>query len=169
MIVRAARADDTPALLGLVAAGFETYRAFAPAGWEPPDQLTEDQLERAIAELSDPETLCLVAEDGGEAVATVRVIRSPRPSRDGVLPDRHLKHLFVDPAHQGTGLARELHAAAVAAIPPGTLARLYTPAGQARARRFYEREGWELHDGPSFDVRLGLEIVEYRRRSPATD
>ena len=169
MIVRAARGDDTPALLALVAGGFDSYRAFAPEGWEPPDQLTAEQVAQAVAELGEPETLCLVAEDGDAAVATVRIVHSKRLSRDGVLPDRHLKHLFVAPSHQGTGLARELHAAAVATIPPGGLARLYTPALQARARRFYEREGWTLHDGPFPEPHLGLDLVEYRRRASATD
>jgi hypothetical protein len=41
--------------------------------------------------------------------------------------------------------------------------RLFTPSGQKRARRFYEREGWWLARPPAFDERIGLEIAEYRR------
>jgi hypothetical protein len=41
--------------------------------------------------------------------------------------------------------------------------RLFTPSGQARARRFYEREGWTLADGPYDDDHVGLPVVEYRR------
>ena len=41
--------------------------------------------------------------------------------------------------------------------------RLFTPAAQARARRFYEREGWALARPPAFDERIGLDIAEYRR------
>jgi hypothetical protein len=40
--------------------------------------------------------------------------------------------------------------------------RLFTPVGQARARRFYEREGWEERGEP-FDAPLGLSLIEYRR------
>jgi hypothetical protein len=40
--------------------------------------------------------------------------------------------------------------------------RLFTPEGQLRARRFYEREGWLLF-GSAFDGGLGIPLVEYRR------
>jgi hypothetical protein len=40
--------------------------------------------------------------------------------------------------------------------------RLFTPEGQTRARRFYEREGWTLHGG-AVRRRLGIPLVEYRR------
>ena len=43
--------------------------------------------------------------------------------------------------------------------------RLYTPAGQARARRFYEREGFAAAGGPQ-DRGLGLPVIEYRRPLP---
>ncbi len=44
--------------------------------------------------------------------------------------------------------------------------RLHTPSGQARARRFYEREGWQAAGAHAADAVLGLETVEYRRRLP---
>jgi hypothetical protein len=41
--------------------------------------------------------------------------------------------------------------------------RLFTPVGQARARRFYEREGWAV-SGESFcDPGFGLQLIEYHR------
>ena len=44
--------------------------------------------------------------------------------------------------------------------------RLFVAAGQARARRFYEREGW-LAAGDEFDDPVpGLTMVEYRFRAP---
>ena len=55
------------------------------------------------------------------------------------------------------GLLAEARARGFAAM------RLFTPAPQARARRFYEREGWALARPPAFDERMGLEIAEYRR------
>jgi hypothetical protein len=62
-------------------------------------------------------------------------------------------------------LAYRLHGAAceAAAARGYTAMRLFTPAGQARARRFYEREGWTLVDGPYPDEELRMDVVEYRR------
>jgi len=61
--------------------------------------------------------------------------------------------------------AQRLHALALeeAARRRYETIRLYTPHGAARARAFYEREGWELA-GPAFsEPLLGLDLVEYRR------
>ena len=76
----------------------------------------------------------------------------------------HFWQLFVRAPWWGTGLATELHAAAVAeAAHRGFAAmRLFTPAGQARARRFYEREGW-TGGAPFDDDTFGMPLVEYRR------
>jgi hypothetical protein len=40
--------------------------------------------------------------------------------------------------------------------------RLFTPEGQARARRFYEREGWRVAGAAFVPPALGLALVEYR-------
>ena len=40
--------------------------------------------------------------------------------------------------------------------------RLFTPEAQARARRFYEREGWRPAGPARWEERLGLSLVEYR-------
>jgi hypothetical protein len=44
--------------------------------------------------------------------------------------------------------------------------RLFTPAGNARARAFYEREGWGTDGEAVYEPHLGLEIVQYRRSLP---
>jgi hypothetical protein len=44
-----------------------------------------------------------------------------------------------------------------------TAMRLFTPAAQARARRFYEREGWTAAGEPSDELDFGMPLVEYRR------
>ena len=41
--------------------------------------------------------------------------------------------------------------------------RLFVAEHQARARRFYEREGWHAVTEPYFDPIPGLPMVEYRR------
>jgi hypothetical protein len=42
-------------------------------------------------------------------------------------------------------------------------ARLFTPAGQARARAFYGREGWREVGGPFHAPEFDLDILELRR------
>ena len=44
-----------------------------------------------------------------------------------------------------------------------TRMRLFTPERHARARRFYEREGWALAGEPEFVPELGIAMVEYQR------
>ena len=61
------------------------------------------------------------------------------------IPGRaHLWMLFVRPPWWGSGLAARLHRLALeeAAREGYETIRLYTPHGAARARAFYEREGW---------------------------
>ena len=41
--------------------------------------------------------------------------------------------------------------------------RLHTPAGNLRARAFYEREGWRTDGVAIPEPMLGLDLVEYRR------
>jgi GNAT superfamily N-acetyltransferase len=160
---RGAVADDARPMGEVTAEGFETYRDFAPTGWSPPS--TEDEIERLRELLADGQVWYLVAEVDGDLVGHVGFLpaaRAHRPVADPALA--HFRQLFVRPAHWGTGLAARLHAAAIEeAIARGYAAmRLFTPAGQARARRFYEREGWTLAAEPAFDERFGLEIAEYR-------
>ena len=64
--------------------------------------------------------------------------------------DGWLEAMYVRPSAWGSGLADELHAAAVAELGRrGTeRARLWVLDGNGRARRFYERHGWRP-DGSS--------------------
>ena len=68
--------------------------------------------------------------------------RAARPVEDPALG--HLRNLFVARAQWGSGLATALlRAAEQDARDRGfTELRLFVAEGQARARRFYEREGW---------------------------
>jgi GNAT superfamily N-acetyltransferase len=161
---RRARPEDAPALQAVVRAGFDTYRDFAPAGWVAPDQTAEDVVSRARVELDLTGTFALVAEVDGAVAGHVTLVRAREPSPDGSVPDQHLRHLFVLAPYWGTGIARTLHER-MAEHVRGT-ARLYTPALQARARRFYEREGWTLHHGPFEASGIGLQLVEYRLQRP---
>ncbi len=158
MRLRRAEATDVPALLAITSEGLETYRDFAGADWEPPAFEEVDTL--AI----DDVATWIVAEEDGEPVGHTLLIPASR-SREPVDDPRlgHLIQLFVRPSHWGTSVARELSAAIVAAAGERgfTEVRLFTPTAQARARRFYEREGWR-EAGRMEDTPLGFPVVEYR-------
>ncbi|MFL5827027.1 MAG: GNAT family N-acetyltransferase [Thermoleophilaceae bacterium] len=162
--LRRATPSDAQELARCVGEGFAGYRSFAPPGWQPPAEVSDPE---PIAErLRDPEVWAMVAELEGELAGHVSFVPA-RSSRWGS-PDASLAHLwqlFVRAQYWGSGVAATLHGAAVAeAADRGfTSIRLYTPAGQARARRFYEREGWTTRGAPFLSQDLGLKLVEYRR------
>jgi GNAT superfamily N-acetyltransferase len=160
---RAAVADAEP-MVAVTAEGFATYRSFAPAAWSPPSPAGE--LERLERLLPDPDVWYLVGERDGEIVGHVGFLPADRALHPVPEPSlAHFRQLFVATAHWGTGLAATLHAAAIAEATARGFAtmRLFTPAAQARARRFYEREGWALARPPAFEQLIGLEMAEYRR------
>ena len=164
MRLRPAQPTEVETLLAITREGFETYREFAPEGWEPP-VLTADE----VVAIDDVATWIVAEdEDGGEVVGHVLLIPASRarsPVDDPALG--HLMQLFVRRSHWGTGVASALHAAMLEAAPERGFAeiRLITPAQHARARRFYEREGWRattVHEQSA----LGFSVVEYRRACP---
>jgi GNAT superfamily N-acetyltransferase len=141
----------------------EDYRSFAPPGWVPPRLSEEVEVLHRL--LGDEEVWCLLAEAEGRLVGQITVLpaaRAARPVEDPGLA--HLRNLFVHRDLWGTGLARALHGAAVEAARErgyGAM-RLFTAAGQERARRFYEREGWAPVGEGFHDAGPGLVLMEYR-------
>jgi GNAT superfamily N-acetyltransferase len=155
--------DDAAAMAATVREGFESYRAFAPPGWEPPR--VEEEAGRMRAQLASGGAWCLLAEASGAPAGHVTLVAARHARRvDLEAGLGHLQQLFVRSEHWGSGLAtRLLDAAVVEAADRGwTALRLFTPAGHARARRFYEREGFSLSTPPFHDDDIGFAIVEYR-------
>jgi diaminopimelate decarboxylase len=110
---------------------------------------------------------CLVAEAEGAIVGQITVRPAARAAHPVDAPTlAHVSNLFVRRDFWGAGLARDLHNAALdGARERGfTELRLFVAAGQGRARRFYEREGWLPAGAPFDDPIPGLTMVEYRRR-----
>jgi GNAT superfamily N-acetyltransferase len=164
--IRIAVPDDAAQLAGTTRLGFESYRLWAPEGWQPPPRTLEL---RSIRErLKASTTWCAMAvEPSGEQAGHVGITHAAdRVSPHLRLEGRaHLWMLFVRPAWWGSGLAGRLHRLGLeeAARQGYASIRLYTPSGAARARAFYTREGWAEH-GPAFEEPLlGLDLVEYRR------
>jgi GNAT superfamily N-acetyltransferase len=140
-----------------VGVGFDTYRSFAPAGWEPPPFAVEVAAIRS--RLGGGDAWALLAREGDEPAGHVALLADPEPGT------AYLWQLFLRPAYWGTGLSDRLHEAFLEAARERGYerARLRTPDGQARARRFYERHGWETDGMALFDDKLGLELLVYER------
>jgi GNAT superfamily N-acetyltransferase len=160
--MRAPTPGDVPRIAAVVAEGFETYRSFAPADWTPPPI---EEHERALAaRLWDAGTWATIAERGDAIAGIVSMVPAAASRRPVADPDlAHLWQLFLARESWGSGLAPRLHAlVAEAARTRGYSAmRLFTPADQARARRFYEREGWRIAATAENDE-IGFPLVEYR-------
>jgi GNAT superfamily N-acetyltransferase len=151
--------------------GFESYRSWARPGWDPPTEgLETDHILNRMREGGVWGAMAVI--DGEHAG---HVTGAPARTRDDgrtPIPDlAHLWQLFVRPPFWGTGLAPRLLALAVDGATERSFAamRLFTPAGNARGRAFYEREGWRPHGEVAYEPMLGLDLVEYRRdlRAPA--
>ena len=161
--LRKATPEDVEALARGAVDGVSGYGEFAP-GWSGPG--CEHELPDARELLPDPEYHAFVAEAGGEVAGQVAVLPADATGRPAGDPSvAHLRNLFVARAHWGTGVAATLlRAAEEDARERGFAAlRLFVAEGQARARRFYEREGWRAVTEPYHDPTPGLSMVEYRR------
>src|SRR5688500_17437831 len=100
--------EHAHSLVLAVAIAFDGYRAFAPEGWVPPDELTPENVERVAAEVADPASFALMAVHEDDPVGHVLCVAN----EDHV----HLRHLFVLEPWWGTDVGRTLHARAAAAI-----------------------------------------------------
>src|SRR3954454_11801559 len=135
--------DDAAELAATVLAGFDTYRAFAPAGWAPPPEIRD--LDAVRQRLSDADVWCLAARTkADEPVGHVSFVSSMTSRWPEKLDDlAHLWQLFVRPPFWGSGAATTLIRRAIAeAAAQGYIAmRLYPPADHHRAGRFSARGG----------------------------
>jgi GNAT superfamily N-acetyltransferase len=114
-VIREARPEDVPAVVGLVHELAEYERS--------PElcTLTEDQLHAA---LFGPEAVarCHVAEVGGEVVGCAIWFRNFSTWRG--VPGIYLEDLFVRPSHRGSGLGKALLAELAAVCVERGYARL---------------------------------------------
>jgi ribosomal protein S18 acetylase RimI-like enzyme len=163
--IRPATLADVPALSETVRQGFEGYRAFLPPGWEPPAAEFEEA--RITERLGLDDTWCQIAFDDAEVTGHVAFLAAREQTDERpIIPGlAHLWMLFIREPWWGSGLAPHLLRLAVAeATAQGYAAmRLFTPAGQARARAFYERERFATAGDPRWEPMLGFDLVEYRR------
>jgi GNAT superfamily N-acetyltransferase len=154
MTIRVARAEDAEGLVAVHGAAWDA--ALAPLVGRSLNELSplEDRVERARAALAElPEDACAwVAEEDGEVVGMA------------IVSEAELRDLYVAPAAWGSGVAQELMGTALDWLQGrrAEAALLWVVEANARARRFYEREGWTA-DGETRASPLGPRELRYRR------
>jgi GNAT superfamily N-acetyltransferase len=158
--LRPAGPDDAETISETLQIGFDGYRAFAPPGWLPPDARSDGEIARVRARLAEPTTWAMIAEDGALVAGHAGYV--PQAGAPG---SAHLWQLFVRPPWWGSGVAVALlDAALAAAVAEGyRRMRFFTPREQARARAFYERQGFRHTGWEGFEEAIGLVLVEYAR------
>jgi GNAT superfamily N-acetyltransferase len=162
---RTATPSDATTVAELVAAGFATYRDFAPPDWRP---RSAAQDEGTIHErLSRGDTHARLALDGSMLAGLTGWMPAltRRPERRRIPERAHLWLLFVAQPYWGSGLARALLAWSTTTMRDTghTSAQLWTPRDSCRARTFYEREGWTTSGAAVFNPDLELDVVLYER------
>jgi GNAT superfamily N-acetyltransferase len=162
---RRVTSGDADAVTLILDEGISRYSSFAPEGWSPPVATAE--MKQSLGgrfDGADAWGLLASADDDPAGVVSIStVVRAdPNPAPPG---SGYLWHMFVRPAWQGTGLAGALLDRALAEARDRGFERLvlWTPAGQAQARRFYEREGFTSTGNDRFNEEIGMDLVQYGR------
>ena len=125
----------------------------------PAERLEELSVERRALQWRDRPPL--LAESGGVIVGFVSVGASRDADADG-----ELFAIYVDPDYWGSGVGRKLIAAGEERLRElgHVVAILWVLADNPRARRFYERSGWQ-RDGTIRPIEIfGIEVAEVRYR-----
>jgi GNAT superfamily N-acetyltransferase len=119
--------------------------------------------EHQLGGAGDPDLEVFVAEDrDGSVHGFAAACPSGVDAVVGVIAQ-----LYVDPAAWGTGLARDLLTVATDSLKARgfDVATLGVARDNARARRFYEREGWQATGAEVTEELWGVKMVTvvYRR------
>jgi GNAT superfamily N-acetyltransferase len=131
MAIRRGNIDDLELVLAIQreASIAGLAHVFPPDRFPFPDEGVRAELEGRLA---DPGNVALI--DGEERGFTIA-------------GHGRLERLYVRPGAWGTGVAQDLHTAAIEALRDqgAASASLWCLVENPRARRFYERQGWRLN------------------------
>ena len=158
--LRPARPEDADVISETLQLGFDGYREFAPPGWRPPDARSGPRSPACARDCSSPRRGRWSPTTGRWSPATPATSRSPAPPGARTCGS-------CSCARRGgaSGVAVALLEAALAAADAEGYRRMrfFTPRDQARARAFYEREGFVATGWEAFEEAIGLVLVEYAR------
>jgi GNAT superfamily N-acetyltransferase len=160
---RVAGPADAAVIAQITRAGFASWEW--AGDWIPnPVDVEEDEIAGWLAK---PGVWSLLATSDGVPVGqtTLSPAYTDDDAREEIPGLCHLRHLFLTPEWHGTGLAAHLLEAAMdrARESGYERARLWTPRDNARARAFYEREGWRRSGVELASSRFGMPLVQLIR------
>jgi ribosomal protein S18 acetylase RimI-like enzyme len=144
-MIRTATPDDLPALGRLGALLMRTHYAFDPHRFLPPGDNPEAGYASFLeTELREPDVAILVAERDGQVVGYVYAGLEPLSWKELRGPAGFIHDIVVADDARGTGVARELTAAAVEWLRPQGAPRvmLWTAAQNQRAQRLFDAAGF---------------------------
>jgi GNAT superfamily N-acetyltransferase len=161
--IRAAGARDLEAIVSLAVTCARSHHGWAGSDWSPPAVVAENRL--WWARLRDERTFVAVAQSGATMVGAVSAWPAAAEHLRGVRTPQvaYVAGPFVDPEWWGEGIGAALHneLLAVLARLHYLRAELAVEAGNRRARRFLERNGWQrLEGGPR---RSAMALLTYAR------
>lgn len=160
-VIRAAGPDDAPGITAVHVRGWQQgYAGLLPsdflAGIDPAER--EDRWRTILARAATGEQLVRVAELDGQVLGFV----TGGPCRDAEpVAEHEVYALYVDPAAWGSGVASDLMAAHLQALPPAAVS-LWVLAGNARARAFYARHGFVDDDATREEEFGSTRVMEKR-------
>jgi len=168
VLIRSAAPADAEAVAAVhVASWQDTYRGVFPDEVLDGPGMADNRLRLWRRLLGDPgpRDVNLVAEDAEGRI--VGLLHGCPARDDDASPDTgEVIAIYALPAAWGTGVGRELMAAAVDGLRAAgfTAATLWVLASNDRARRFYELAGWAVDGAEKDDVMAGTTITEVRYR-----
>ncbi|HVX45620.1 MAG TPA: GNAT family N-acetyltransferase [Mycobacteriales bacterium] len=126
--------------------------------------LAQEQDQPPLPEPPHAGARTLVAIDTSGRIAGVSMIGLARD--DDMRQAGELWMIYVHPSAWGTGLAAVLHNRSLQYLGHWHYeeAMLWVAAGNARARRFYQRHGWYIDGDPKVDDMRGFALSEVRYR-----
>jgi ribosomal protein S18 acetylase RimI-like enzyme len=166
VLIRAARPEDSPALGRLHVRAWQwAYRGMLPDGYLDglAEQTTrrEEMWRQVIDQLATDQPL-LVAERAGQIVG----LCNTAPARDQPAGTGELLSIYLEPDAVGTGVGSALMREALADMRARGYrsAVLWVLEANDRARRFYEKFGWQPDGEVKDDQLWGVPIREARYR-----
>ncbi len=160
-MIRPAKSADLGMIADSLVAGLSTYRGWVPMAWNPPGRT--EMLVGLLQRFPKDGSWAHVAFEGPNPAGHIS-LRPDRDENEQQLPEiALLTQLFIREQYWGSGLAGRLHDLGVADMTERGFSsgRLLVASGHKRARRFYEREGWQATGELLESGELGLELAEY--------